>query len=97
MGDYLKTATILYVEDNEEVRLGYAKALKRYAKELYVANDGFEGFELFQKQLIAGLQRKRLLAHAFDDVLLVVDGILTGKTKNNLHFVERRKLQRHCF
>ena len=49
MGDYLKTATILYVEDNEEVRLGYAKALKRYAKELYVANDGFEGFELFQK------------------------------------------------
>ena len=43
MGDYLKTATILYVEDNEEVRLGYAKALKRYAKELYVANDGFEG------------------------------------------------------
>lgn len=48
MGDYLKTATILYVEDNEEVRLGYARTLKRYAKELYVANDGEEGLALFK-------------------------------------------------
>jgi len=49
MGNYLKSATILYVEDNDEVRLGYAKALKRYAKELYVANDGEVGLELFKQ------------------------------------------------
>ncbi len=29
MGDYLKTATILYVKDDEEVRLDYARTLKR--------------------------------------------------------------------
>jgi len=48
MGSYLKSATILYVEDNEAVRLGYAKTLKRYAKELYVAHDGEMGLELFK-------------------------------------------------
>lgn len=49
MGDYLKTATILYVEDNEEARLGCAKALKRYAKELFIASDGEEGLSLFKE------------------------------------------------
>lgn len=48
MGNYLKSATILYVEDNDAVRLGYAKTLKRYAKELYVAFDGEMGLELFK-------------------------------------------------
>lgn len=49
MSDYLKTATILYVEDNEEVRQGYTKTLKRMAKELFVAADGEEGLALFKK------------------------------------------------
>jgi len=48
MENYLKSATILYVEDNDAVRLGYAKTLKRYAKELYVAHDGEMGLALFK-------------------------------------------------
>lgn len=47
--EYLKTADILYVEDEPEVREGYAKALSRYAKHLYVAQNGEEGLELFEK------------------------------------------------
>lgn len=49
MSEYLKTATVLYVEDNEEVRLGYTKALSRCAKEVYTAKNGIEGLELFVK------------------------------------------------
>ena len=49
MDDYLKTSTILYVEDEEEVQEGYSKALQRYSKELYLASNGQEGFEFFKK------------------------------------------------
>lgn len=49
MNEYLKTATILYVEDNEEVRIGYTKALHRYAKKVYTASDGEEGLALFRE------------------------------------------------
>ncbi|MCU7835050.1 MAG: diguanylate cyclase [gamma proteobacterium symbiont of Taylorina sp.] len=46
---YLKTAKILYVEDDKKVREGYTKTLNRCAKELYVADDGEAGLELFKK------------------------------------------------
>ena len=49
MDSYLKTSTILYVEDDHEVRLGYSKALSRIAKTLYTANDGEEGLRLFNE------------------------------------------------
>ncbi len=49
MQDFLKTATILYVEDDEGIREGYTRALKRYAKELYLAKDGQEGLEQYEK------------------------------------------------
>ncbi|MCU7836009.1 MAG: response regulator, partial [gamma proteobacterium symbiont of Taylorina sp.] len=47
MSNYSKIATILYVEDEEGVRQGYERALKRHAKELYIAADGERGLELF--------------------------------------------------
>lgn len=76
MGDYLKTATILYVEDDEEVRLGYARTLKRYAKELYVANNGEEGLALFRAFapdiIISDIKMPRLsgieMAHAIKSI-----------------------------
>lgn len=49
MDSYLKTSTILYVEDDDEVRIGYSKALSRLAKTLYTANDGEEGLRLFNE------------------------------------------------
>jgi len=47
ISSYSKISTILYVEDEEGVRKGYEKALKRHAKEFYVASNGREGLELF--------------------------------------------------
>ena len=49
MKNYIEQVTILYVEDDESVRLGYARALERYCKELYVGKDGIEGLALYQK------------------------------------------------
>ena len=49
ISNYSKISTILYVEDEEGVRKGYEKALRRHAKELYVACDGEEGLSLFIK------------------------------------------------
>jgi signal transduction histidine kinase len=49
MDKYLNIATILYVEDEEDARVQTAKALERYAKKLYVANDGEEGLALYKK------------------------------------------------
>jgi len=49
MTDYAKQTTILYVEDEDDIRAGYERALRRYAKELYLAKDGIEGLELYKK------------------------------------------------
>ena len=49
ISNYSNISTILYVEDEEGVRKGYEKALRRHAKELYVACDGEEGLSLFIK------------------------------------------------
>ncbi|NOQ31421.1 MAG: diguanylate cyclase [Helicobacteraceae bacterium] len=49
MDEYLKTATILYVEDDEMVRDSFIRPLQRYAKELFVAVDGEDGLAQFKK------------------------------------------------
>lgn len=49
MDDFVKTATVLYVEDEEKVREGYTKPLNRCAKELFTASNGIEGLELFKQ------------------------------------------------
>lgn len=49
MYKYAKKITILYVEDEDDVREGYARALERISRELYTANNGVVGLELFNK------------------------------------------------
>ncbi len=44
-----KQITVLYAEDEEEAREGFAKTLERYTKEQYIANDGEEAIELYEK------------------------------------------------
>ncbi len=47
--NYLQTADVLYVEDNEEIRVGYERPLRKYAKNLYIASNGEEGLKLFEQ------------------------------------------------
>ncbi len=49
MDKYLQQITILYVEDEEYVRDGYTRALKRVAKEVYTAKNGEEGLLSYKK------------------------------------------------
>ena len=49
MEDYAKEITILYVEDEDDVREGYSRTLLRICKHLYTASNGEEGLELFVK------------------------------------------------
>lgn len=46
--DILKQSKILYVEDDKVIRTIFEKSLKKLVKDLYLAGDGKEGFELFQ-------------------------------------------------
>ena len=47
--DLLKNITLLYVEDDVEVNAALSRSLKRVCKEVYIAHDGQQGYELFQK------------------------------------------------
>lgn len=49
MNSYSKISTILYVENDEDVRKSNEIALNHHAKELYIASDGERGLELFIK------------------------------------------------
>jgi diguanylate cyclase (GGDEF)-like protein len=49
MSDYSKQVTILYVEDMEDVREGYARALRRISKELILAEDGAIGIQKYKE------------------------------------------------
>ncbi len=46
-----KLIKILYAEDEEDVRDGYARALARLCDELIIAKDGQEGLELYKEHL----------------------------------------------
>ena len=41
--------TILYVEDEESIRDGYTRALKRISDKVYIASDGAIGLEIYKK------------------------------------------------
>ncbi|WP_108064054.1 ATP-binding response regulator [Poseidonibacter lekithochrous] len=45
--NYLKKSTLLYVEDEDEIREFLKKRLERKVKKLYIAKDGAEGLESF--------------------------------------------------
>jgi len=47
-----RNLNILYAEDEETLRTGMVKSLKRLFKNVYVAEDGYEGVELFKKNKI---------------------------------------------
>jgi len=49
MDNYTKQLSILYVEDEDDVRDGYSRALTRISKYLYTADNGFDGLELYKK------------------------------------------------
>ena len=44
-----KQVTVLYAEDEKEAREGFAKTLKRYTKEQYIADDGEKAIELYRQ------------------------------------------------
>jgi len=46
---YLKNLTCLYVEDDELIRESFLLMIKRYFKEVFVAENGEEGLELYKK------------------------------------------------
>jgi len=49
MTNYMQEVIILYVEDEDDVRDGYTRALQRISKHLYTAKNGLEGLELYKK------------------------------------------------
>ena len=51
MKTYTEQITILYVEDEKEVREGYGRTLKRISEKLFMAEDGAIGLELYKKHL----------------------------------------------
>ena len=46
---YLTQTTILYIEDDEGIRDGYIRALRRVCKRLYIAKNGLEGLEIYEE------------------------------------------------
>ena len=49
MSGYLKQTTILYVEDDKDVRDAYKRTLRRFFKEVFIASNGAEGLELYKR------------------------------------------------
>lgn len=49
MDNYTNKLSILYVEDEDDVREGYSRALERVSKHLYTAKNGVDGLELYKK------------------------------------------------
>jgi diguanylate cyclase (GGDEF)-like protein len=49
MHEYAKKITILYVEDEDDVREGYSRTLTRICSKLYTAHNGEYGLEMFEK------------------------------------------------
>lgn len=47
---YTKETTVLYVEDHLETQKVIEKILKKKCKEVYVANNGLEGLNLYQEK-----------------------------------------------
>jgi len=53
--EFLKTLTILYVEDDEQVREKFGVILNKLFKEVFVAHDGVEGLQKFHQSNKDGL------------------------------------------
>ncbi|MDA3907869.1 MAG: response regulator, partial [Sulfurimonas sp.] len=49
MDNYTKELSILYVEDEKDVRESYDRALQRVSKNLFTADEGIEGLKLYKQ------------------------------------------------
>ena len=67
----LKTLSILYAEDDLVIQESISRILKIFFKEVFVANDGNEALEIYQKQKIDVIM--------FDYVMPNLDGYQTAK------------------
>ncbi len=47
---HVEELSILYVEDNEQIREGYYRTLTRLSQKLFLASDGKEGLEIYIKE-----------------------------------------------
>jgi YesN/AraC family two-component response regulator len=48
--DLLSKITVMLVEDDDNTRKGMEQVLKKYVREIFVARDGKEGFDLFRQK-----------------------------------------------
>ncbi len=51
MKDMPKVSSILYVEDEKAVQEELAEVLENFCDTLYLADDGFQGLQQFEKNL----------------------------------------------
>ena len=52
MYEILKSKTLLYIKDDEEVLSNISQLLSNFFSKIYVASDGLEGYEIFSKNSI---------------------------------------------
>ena len=51
--NFLKTLTVLYVEDEELARKSLSRMFNRFFKNVLVASDGEEGYKIFKKEQVS--------------------------------------------
>ncbi len=101
MKKFFNIATILYVEDEEDVRLETSKALDKYAKKLYLAKDGEEGLSLYKKYrpdiVITDIRMPKIngidMSKAIKEICKDQYIIITSAHTENAYFMEAIELQ----
>ena len=101
MIDYIKEITILYVEDEDDVRDGYARALNRVSKKLYTAADGIIGLELYKKYkpdiVISDIRMPNMngleMVKAIKDININANIIFTTAHSESSYLLEAIELQ----
>lgn len=101
MEKYLKIVTLLYVEDEEGIREQTLRALKRYAKEVYVATNGLEGLELYKQYkpdiVVTDIQMPKMTGITMSkEIKLINDNqaiIITSAHSDANFFIEAIDLQ----
>ncbi|ADN09917.1 GGDEF domain-containing response regulator [Sulfurimonas autotrophica] len=101
MHEYAKKITILYVEDEDDVREGYSRALKRISAELYTAHNGIVGLELFKKYhpdiIVSDINMPKMngleMVRAIKEINLEVKVIFTTAHSESAYLLEAIELQ----
>jgi len=101
MKDYTKEITILYVEDEDDVRDGYARALNRICNKLYLASNGLEGLELYKKYkpniVVSDIKMPKMngldMAKRIKEIDPCVDIVFTTAHSESSYLLEAIELQ----